>query len=324
MGVEIGAAAAAFLAVTSFALMIFSRPASARAVERRLVTVGRQEAGPARIDASGILRTTGTRFSFLRGVLSSNDRADRASVDLLQAGLALKVSEYFLLRALLSVLCAILGFLLAGGGSFALIVGMVGALIGFMVPSWYVAILKQRRINTINEQLVETLQLISNSLRSGFAFTQAVEMAAKQVEPPIQDELHQFLQDNALGARSDEALLAMVERTGSYDVDMMVTTIIVQRTTGGNLSEILDNVAETVRERERLQGEIRALTSQQRLTGLVLTFYPPALGLVLFALAPHLMKVMITEPAGRVMLVIAVILQVIGALVIRKILRLDV
>lgn len=324
MSAEIAAAAAVFVAVTSFALMIFRRPAGARAVERRLVTMGRQEAAPAGIDASGILRTTGTRFSFLRPVLSSSDRADRASVDLLQAGLALKVSEYFLLRALLSVLCAILGFLLAGGASFALVLGVGGALIGFMAPSWYVAILRQRRINTINAQLVETLQLISNSLRSGFAFTQAVEMAAKQVQPPIQDELHQFLQDNALGARSDEALLALVERTGSYDVDMMVTTIIVQRTTGGNLSEILDNVAETIRERERLQGEIRAMTSQQRLTGLVLTFYPPALGLLLLALAPQLMKVMIEEPLGRVLLIVAVILQVIGAIVIRRILRLDV
>lgn len=324
MSVEIAAAAAAFLAVTSFALMIFGRPAGARAVERRLVTMGRQDAAPTGIDASGILRTTGTRLPFLRPFLSSSDWADRASVNLLQAGLALKVSEYFLLRALLSALCAILGFLLAGGESFAFIVGVAGAAIGLMVPSWYVAILRQRRINKINAQLVETLQLISNSLRSGFAFTQAVEMAAKQVQPPIQDELHQFLQDNALGARSDEALLALVERTGSYDVDMMVTTIIVQRTTGGNLSEILDNVAETIRERERLQGEIRAMTSQQRLSGLVLTFYPPVLGLAMLGLAPNLMDVMITEPAGRVMLGIAVILQAIGAIVIRRILRLDV
>lgn len=324
MGVEIGAAAAVFLAVTSFALMIFGRPAGARAVERRIVTMGRQETAPAGIDASGILRTTGTRFAFLRPVLSSSDWADRASVDLLQAGLALKVSEYFLLRALLSVLCAILGFLLAGGASFALILGVGGALIGFMAPSWYVAILRQRRINTINAQLVETLQLISNSLRSGFAFTQAVEMAAKQIQPPIQDELHQFLQDNALGARSDEALLALVERTGSYDVDMMVTTIIVQRTTGGNLSEILDNVAETIRERERLQGEIRALTSSQRLTGLILSLYPVALGALFLVMAPSLMIVMFEEPLGRILLGVALVLQILGAIVIRRILRLDV
>jgi tight adherence protein B len=132
-------------------------------------------------------------------------------------------------------------------------VGIIAGAAGFMVPGVYIGWLKGRRIQTINTQLVETLQLISNALRSGFAFTQAVEMAARQVQAPMQDELNQYMQDNALGARSEDALLALAERTGSYDVDMMVTTIIVQRTTGGNLSEILDNVAETIRERERLQ-----------------------------------------------------------------------
>jgi len=105
---------------------------------------------------------------------------------------------------------------------------------------------------------------------------------------------------------------------------MVVTTILVQRTTGGNLSEVLDNVAETIRERERLQGEIRALTAQQRLTGLILSIYPVMLGLLFFALAPSLMKVLVTEEAGRVLLAVAIFLQVMGMLTIRRILRLDV
>jgi len=242
----------------------------------------------------------------------------------LQAGLALKVSEYFLLRAVLSVLCAVLGFVLLGGGAAGFLAGLAGAVVGFLIPGWYVGFLKGRRVETINTQLVETLQLISNALRSGFAFTQAVELAAKQISTPMQDELNQFLQDNALGARSDNALLALVERTGSYDVEMMVTTIIVQRTTGGNLSEILDNVAETIRERERLQGEIRALTASQRLTGLILTLYSPALGLLMLALAPKLMTVMFEEALGRAMLVTALVLQILGMIAIRRLLRLDV
>jgi len=242
----------------------------------------------------------------------------------LQAGLALKVSEYFLLRAVLSVLCAVLGFVLLGGGAAGFLAGLAGAVVGFLIPGWYVGFLKGRRVETINTQLVETLQLISNALRSGFAFTQAVELAAKQISTPMQDELNQFLQDNALGARSDDALLGLAKRTGSYDVEMMVTTIIVQRTTGGNLSEILDNVAETIRERERLQGEIRALTASQRLTGLILTLYSPALGLLMLALAPKLMTVMFEEALGRAMLVTALVLQILGMIAIRRLLRLDV
>ncbi len=324
MGLEIAAAAAAFLAVTSLALAIFARTPGARAVERRFVVMSKKAATAEGIDASGILRTGASRFPMLRVLLSRSNWADRASVDLLQAGLALKVSEYFLLRVILSALCAILGYLITGGDSLGIVVGIIAGAVGFMVPGAYIGWLKGRRIQTINTQLVETLQLISNALRSGFAFTQAVELAARQVQSPMQDELNQYMQDNALGARSEDALLALAERTGSYDVDMMVTTIIVQRTTGGNLSEILDNVAETIRERERLQGEIRALTSSQRMTGLILTFYPPALGMLLLVISPNLMTVMFEEPLWRILLGVALVLQILGAIVIRRILRLDV
>ncbi len=323
MSVELLASGAVFLAVASLALAIFSASPSSQA-ERRLTALSRVSAAPQEIDASGILRTSGSTFPILRTLMSGSAWADRASGDLLKAGLALKVSEYFLLRSILAFLCGILAFILAGGSGFGLLLGVGGAVVGFLVPGLYVGILKGRRIQKINTQLADALQLISNALRSGFAFTQAVELAAKQVQPPIQDELNQYLQDSALGARSEDALLALVERTGSYDVEMMVTTIIVQRTTGGNLSEILDNVTETIRERERLQGEIRALTSSQRLTGLILVLYPPALGLLMLALAPGIMKIMVEENVGRVLLVIALVLQILGTIVIRRILRLDV
>jgi tight adherence protein B len=171
---------------------------------------------------------------------------------------------------------------------------------------------------------VEGLQLISNALRSGFAFTQSVEMAVRQLDSPLKDEFERFLQDNALGSKTDEALDALVERTGSYDVEMMVTTILVQRTTGGNLSEILDNVAETIRERERLQGEIRALTSQQRLTGRVLAIYPMFLGVLFTIVAYDLMKVLWEEETGRILLFTAGVFQVLGFLAINRVLRLDV
>jgi tight adherence protein B len=115
-----------------------------------------------------------------------------------------------------------------------------------------------------------------------------------------------------------------VERTGSLDIEMMVTTILVQRTTGGNLSEILDNVAETIRERERLKGEIQALTASQRFSGLVLSIYPAFLAAVFFLIAPSVMKVLVTEEVGRILLAVAIGLQLIGAWTIRRILTLDV
>jgi len=193
-----------------------------------------------------------------------------------------------------------------------------------MGPAAVVRNLKGRRQAALNAQLVETLQMISNGLRSGFAFTQAVELAARQIASPMKDELESFLRDGRLGQAAEDSLKALAERTGSLDMEMIVTTILVQRTTGGNLSEILDNVAETIRERERLKGEIRALTASQRFTGLILSIYPIFLAAVFFLIAPSVMKVLVTEEVGRILLAVAIGLQLIGAWTIRRVLTLDV
>jgi len=319
---EIFAAMAVFLAVVCLALYLFMRVPGRRSVEQRIGTLA--AASPVEgVDAAGVLRRETGTFTFM-GPVSNSSWADRAALDLMRAGLSLKVSEYFLLRLLLGALLAVLAILLANPTFIGLILTVAAGLVGFMIPAWYAGVLKGRRISSINAQLVEALQLIANSIRSGFAFTQAIEMSTKQLESPIKDEFERLLQDIQLGAKQDEALLRLVTRTGSYDVEMMVTTILVQRTTGGNLSEILENVAETIRERERLQGEIRSLTASQRLSGIILSIYPLFLLLIFTAIAYDLMSVLWTTEFGRVLLGIAAVLQIIGIIVIRRILRLDV
>jgi tight adherence protein B len=315
------AAAATFVTVSSGTAYLFLRGRASLTVEQRLGGLRPGRGGA--VTARGLLRRTSSGIPGLRGI-SSGNYAGRTELVLQRAGLNLRVSEYLLLRALLAVVLGTLIMLLFGGSFFGVVFGLVGGWLGYMLPAFYVNFLTNRRINRLNSQLVEGLTLISNSLRSGFAFTQAVELASKQLEPPLQEELERFVQDNALGARTEDALHALAERTGSYDVDMMVTSIVVQRSTGGNLSEILDNVAETVRERERLQGEIRAMTAQQRLTGLILSIYPIVLAAIFTLVAPSLMKVLVTEEAGRILLVSAVILQLCGIWMIQRALRLEV
>ena len=319
--VELFAAVAIFVAVVSLALFMFMRVPGRRSVEQRIGTLA--TAPSQSVDADGVLRRETGTFGFMRPVSNSN-WAERAAVDLQRAGLSLKVSEYFLLRLLLGALLGVLSFLIIGNSVWGILLAVLFAFLGFMIPAWYAANLKGRRINTINAQLVEALGLIANSLRSGFAFTQSVEMAIKQLQSPIKDEFERFLQDVQLGAKQEEALLNMVTRTGSYDVEMMVTTILVQKTTGGNLSEILDNVAETIRERERLHGEIRSLTSSQRLSGIILSIYPLFLFAIFTLIAYDLMSVLWTTDAGRVLLALAAVLQIMGFITIRRILRLDV
>lgn len=310
------AAAAVFVAVVSAVLAIVSG-GSNRAVERRLRDL---TARTDQVEIANVLRSDSGTFPVLRR-LASGGWFENAAIELQQAGSSLKASEYLLLRMLAAACVALLMALLFSGSSLVVLAVVAGAGAGFMAPSWALQFFKARRVARINAQLPEALSLISSSLRSGFAFTQAVELATKQVDQPIQGELSRFLRDVALGAPTDVALEELAARAASYDLEMMVATILVQRTTGGNLSEILDNVAETIRERERVAGEIRALTASQRLTGLILSVYPLFLAVVFYALAPDLMSVLWEEELGRALLLIAVTLQVIGIVTIRRILR---
>ena len=319
MVLEILAALFVFVAVTALVLTIVSGGTD-RTVENRL---GRMSKSSDKQSVGSVLKRDSGTFPFLRR-LAGSGWAERAAKDLAQAGMSLKVSEYLMIRLAVSGGFAALLIVFASGSTLGTLLAIVAGLVGFMMPAWFVNFRRSRRQDALSEQLPEMLALLANSLRSGFAFTQAVDLAAKQMEPPIGEELKLLQRDTALGMPMDEALQAMADRTGTYDFEMMVSSIIIQRSTGGNLSEILDGVADTVREREHLQGEIRALTASQRFTGLVLSVYPIGLGLVLFALAPSTWGVLVTEETGRMLLGVAAALQVLGIFTIRRILTLEV
>ena len=320
MALALIAAVAVFVAVAALVTAVTSN-SGARQVESRLAQINRQkESKP----VENVLRSDTGTFPLLRGVVTGNAWSERAGRDLAQAGWALKVSEYLLIRLCVGGVLGAVTVLLGSASGVGILVAVLMAVAGFMLPPLVLHYYRSRRQNAISKQLAETLALISNSLRSGFAFTQAVELAAKQIEPPISQELERFLHDVSLGAPTDVALQEMADRTGNYDLDMMASTIVIQRSTGGNLSEILDNVAETIRERDRLQGEIRALTASQRFTGLVLSLYPVFLAALFFALAPGIWKVLVVNEIGRILLAIAVVLQIMGMVTIRRILKLEV
>ncbi|TMB67226.1 MAG: secretion system protein [Chloroflexi bacterium] len=324
MGAEALAAALVFISVGALTMVLLQSDSPRRAAEQRIRTLNKPHGDPA-LEGQGLLTRSVSPLPFLRKLTSTdNDWVGRTTLDLQRAGLSLRVSEYLLIRLLTAALIGIAVVLISNASPLGVVLAMLFGAGGFMVPAAVVRHLKGRRQSALNAQLVETLQMISNGLRSGFAFTQAIELAARQMAPPMSDELEYFLRDSRLGSAAEDSLKALVERTGSLDIEMMVTTILVQRTTGGNLSEILDNVAETIRERERLKGEIRALTASQRFTGLILSIYPAFLAVVFFAIAPSVMKVLITEATGRILLVVAVCLQLMGAWTIRRILTLDV
>ncbi|HEX5478222.1 MAG TPA: type II secretion system F family protein [Dehalococcoidia bacterium] len=268
-----------------------------------------------RQDASGI--------PAVRRFLASRGYADRWAFDLERAGVKMRAGEYFLMRAVLGMVTLLL-FAVIGRNALALLVGILAGFIMFMLPAFWLDFAVKRRIGAIDKQLVEAVTLIAGALRSGFAFSQALDVAADRLGPPISIEFNRVLLDVNLGASTEEALRALNARLASDDVDMVVTAILIQRNTGGNLAEVLDSVTETMRDRERLLGEIRTLTAHQQLTGWVLSIYPIVLAGVFFLISPNTTKLLWTTGPGFVLLVIWGILNISGIFAVRRILNIDI
>jgi len=314
------AAVFTFLAILLLIVGGLSLAARRREPESRLRALTRSDAEET-ASWQPLLRRAPSSIPMLR-VLVSGVWGERLRFDLDRADLRLRPGEYVAIRLLLALLI-LLGSVILLGPWPGLLFGIPLGVLGFMAPALYVDRRISKRTEAINGQLSEFLRLTANAMRAGLALLQALESGAKQLEPPLSQELERLLVDTRLGAKIDDALRELAERVGSYEARMMVTAILVQRATGGNLSEILDNAAETIEDRERVRGEVRTFTAQQRLTGNILSVYPLLLALLFTALHPGLMSLLWTEPAGLVLLAIGGALQLTGFLAIRRILAID-
>ena len=284
--------------------------------------------GPGRPEASGssaspMLKRSHSSIPRLGKLLSDSEWAESTASLLQQANVNLRVGEYLLLRFLLATFAFVVIALFSQFHPLGVLLGIAGAIGVYMVGPFYLGFLRSRRLAKIEKQLVEFLPMLASSLRSGFAFQQGVELAAQQLQPPLADELTLMLSDANLGATMEEALLQMGERVGSTDLDMMITAVLVQRGSGGNLSEILERAAQTLRERERVRGDLQSLTASQRLTGLILSIYPMVIGLLLLLIMPSLWSVMFTETLGQIFLGVALGLQGLGFLLMRRVMSFD-
>lgn len=256
----------------------------------------------------------------LNRALTRRKSSDKLASDLARADLKLKVSEYYLLSAASVLLFALLGYLIFRTPVLALAAGVFG----YFAPQLYVKHRQQQRLNAFNDQLSDAINLLSNALRSGYSLLQAMETVAKELPPPISVEFARVVQEVGLGLSIEQALNNMLRRIRSDDLDMMITAINVQHEVGGNLAEILETIGFTIRERVRIKGEIRVLTSQQMLTAYIISFLPVGLGLILYAINHEYIGLLFSEPCGWVMVAVAVTIITIGFLVIRKIVAIEV
>ena len=249
---------------------------------------------------------------------------------LAQADIPMKASEYFLARLVLAGLGFIGGFYGLGYPHS----GVFFALVGFFVPALVVKIHQSRRRNKFVTQLADALMLLTNSLRSGYGFLKGLELIAKEMSDPISKELNRMLREVNLGATVEQALLNLGRRINSQDLDIVISAYLIQKDVGGNLTEIMEKVAETIRERLRIQGDIRVLTAQGRLSGLIVGLLPLALFLFFWLRMPDYFKPMFEPPTvamlglnvpyGTLALAGGVVMQLMGAFLIYRIIDIKV
>lgn len=298
----------------------FQRPAS---IDDRLSQFARQSGDVS--DEKGASALT-NRIDAL--VNRNRDTADLAR-DLAQADLKLTVTEFVMIRFASVLIFAALGAFIGRAGTLALVAGvLIGGIVGLVAPMRFVKFKQGRRLKSFNDQLGDTVGLLANSLRSGYSLLQSMEMVSREAAPPISQEFRRVVQEVGLGLSLEEGLNNLMRRVPSDDLDLMVSAINIQTEVGGNLAEILDTISHTIRERVRIKGQIRVLTSQARYSGYVVTLLPIAIALIITAINPDYMSPIFTfgmpPEAWCCMPACSVAMMVSGFLVIRRIVDIEV
>lgn len=256
--------------------------------------------------------------------LAGSSYGDKVAKKLAQADLKLRPAEYLAAITIASGGLAIIAWIVGGR---SIISALIGAIVGGLIPRFYVNRQRNQRLTTFNNQLPDMLNLVVNGLRAGFSTMQALEAVSKELPPPISDEFRRVVQEMQLGLPMDVALGNLYRRIPSSDLDLIITAINVQREVGGNLAEILDTISHTIRERIRIHGEIKVLTSQVMYSGRFLAMLPLILmGLLWFANREYLMSFFAPGNllCGGIMLGIAGIMVISGYIVMTKLADIEV
>lgn len=252
-------------------------------------------------------------------VFLRKDYLEKTRQKLARAAVVLKPEEFFMISLLFGLIFIIILYFLLD----SMILSLIGFPIGYYLPKMIITSMGNKRSIKLNEQLPEALNLMSNGIRAGYSFNQAMLAVSKELEAPISEEFYRVIRDNSFGKPIEEALLDLSNRTNDEDVDMFVTALIIQRQVGGNLAETLDMISTTIRERIKLMGDIKVMTTQGKVSGVVISLLPVGVAAAILLMNPSYIIDMIYHPLGVMLLLFAVAMQLLGILFLKKIVTLD-
>jgi tight adherence protein B len=256
----------------------------------------------------------------LNQAITNLDAAPRMATSLARANLRLTVPEYVLIRVGCVCVCFLIGLMISRQA----LPGVLLGVIGFFLPGQYLRLRQNKRLKAFQNQLPDVLSLLVSSIRSGYGLLYAMEVVSEELAAPASEEFSRVVQEVGLGLSLQEALGNLLRRIESEDLELIVMAINIQHEVGGNLSTVLETIGETIRERVRILGEIKTLTTTQTLTGYILAGLPFGLALVLFIINPEHMMRLFTPGWTLIIPVGAVTGIIVGFIIIRKIVNIQV
>jgi tight adherence protein B len=256
----------------------------------------------------------------LDSLLRRSARVSELQKMLAQANIDIRAGNFLGISAVSGVVATIIAY----GLSQRVEVAWIALLVGFILPYSYASIQRNKRFEKFEELFPEAIDTLARAVRAGHAFTTALEMITAEVAEPVSGEFRQLYEEQKFGMPVRDALMNLTDRVPLVDVKFFVTAVMLQRETGGNLAEILDNLSYVIRERFKIQRQVRVYTAQGRLTMALLMGMPPIIVTAMLLLNPSFIRPLFADPIGHTLLVGGITLQTIGYFVIRKIIRIQV
>jgi tight adherence protein B len=246
----------------------------------------------------------------------------RLQTDLTRAHLLLKAEEFMALGLILFLLFTLVIIMIKGIGMWSL--ALVFGICGWFLPALVIKSKIKKRIKILNEQLGDAISMMSNSLKAGYSFFQAIDMLVNEMTGPIAEEFATLQKEINLGLTTEKALDNMASRVKSDDLELVITAVMIQRQVGGNLAEVLDNITSTIRDRVKIIGEIKTVTAQGRMSGWVISLLPAIMCILIYLISPDKMNLLFTRTLGQIMLGIGVVLEFIGIMMIKKVVKIEI
>lgn len=300
--------------------VVIGRPEAStqNALRRRLRGVSRRQ-GPPRADILHRVKEL-SQIPVLNTALGRSRSMSLKTQALLdRAGMGLSVGSLFLMSAC----CGVGVYLIIAVGTDAQLIGVIVGFLACSIPFLYVRYRAAKRMNRFEELFPEAISLIIRALRAGHAFTTGLAMVGEEMTDPVGPEFRIVYDHQNFGMPIEEALKGLGDRIPLLDVRFFVTAVLTQREAGGNLAEVLENLGSVIRDRFKVKRQVRVVTAHARFSGAVLVLLPIACAVVMTLVAPEQMKILVTDPIGIRLVVVAVVLQIVGALAIRRIVDIE-